>query len=79
MNTDQSNTNGSTQFLNFSDALNHLRWGEKIARRQWRSGSYLKAAYGGRRTGIEKRDSYGDLLTRNVSGIDVMAGDWFVL
>jgi hypothetical protein len=24
-------TQGSTQFLNFSDALNYLRWGELIA------------------------------------------------
>ena len=39
----QSNT-GSRQFLNFSEALYHLRWGERVSRRTW-GGYWLKMDY----------------------------------
>jgi hypothetical protein len=47
MRTENGN-NGTTEFLNFSAALNHLRWGDKIARRVWQPGIYLKVDYHGR-------------------------------
>jgi hypothetical protein len=45
MNIDLNNNNGSSEFLNFSEALNHLRWGERIARRTWREGKYIFMEY----------------------------------
>lgn len=74
MNIDQNTKCGSTEFLNFSDALNHLRWGEKIARRGWIKNKYAKAVYGGTQpTQLTIRGGF------NLSGLDIMAEDWYVL
>ena len=35
----------STNFLNFAQAMEHLRWGEKIARRPWQTGSHIQIDY----------------------------------
>lgn len=74
MNIDLNTKCGSTEFLNFSDALNHLRWGEKIARRGWRKKKYAKAVYGGTSpTHLTIVNGFG------LSGADIMAEDWYVL
>ena len=81
MNLDQKNNNGSTEFLNFSDALNYLRWGERIARRTWKPDSYLKANYTGGRSRIElfvKRISSWPVEWRD-NCEDLLAEDWYVL
>jgi len=73
MNIDQSNNNGSTEFLNFSEALNHLRWGEKIARRSWRSNKYAEAVYRNSETTLRVIEGLGP------TNVDIMAEDWYVL
>ena len=76
MNTNQNPQNGSTNFLNFSDALHHLRWGEKIARRAW-SGSYVEVEYYEKETTLYIEDMYG--RSYRISGEDIMAEDWYVV
>ena len=81
MNIDQKQKQqtGSTEFLNFSDALHHLRWGEKIARRCWGTGPYVYAEY---INGEENRLKYvgPNGPTNNwLHGVDIMAEDWYVI
>ena len=78
MNIDQNQQNGSTEFLNFSDALNHLRWGEKIARRKWK-GTYIKVVYGATFTSFRLYDYHGYGIRNSLVGEDIMAEDWYVV
>ena len=77
MNTAPSNSNGTTEFLNFSDALNYLRWGERIARRSWVR-KYVVADYSGQTAGLIVRYNGANIRT-TLSGTDLMAEDWYVL
>lgn len=81
MNIEQATHNsGTSEFLNFSDALHHLRWGRKIARRSWPAGSFLKAIYNTGATYIIRGDSIGRISgPTSVSGEEIMAEDWFVV
>lgn len=74
-----SNPNQNTEFLNFSDALHHARWGEKLARRVWH-GEYYVVVYGNGSPYLEKRNGWNDRpMSTNVGGTDLMAEDWYVL
>lgn len=77
MNTDPNSINGSTEFLNFSDALHHLRWGEKVARRSWPEDTWLEIVYGHNETRLWKIEGLG--TNRWVHGIDLIAEDWYVV
>jgi len=76
----QSNT-GSRQFLNFSEALNHLRWGERIARRSWNKDRYIQIQY--RPTDNDNRIiCYPDYCVPslwNCTVPEILAEDWYVL
>jgi hypothetical protein len=76
MNTDQNIKCGSTEFLNFSDALHHLRWGDKIARRAWKGEMYLHIDYIKRRI-IVYIDGRVPTVWSGNEGI--LAEDWYVL
>jgi hypothetical protein len=78
MNIDLNNNNGSTEFLNFSEALNHLRWGDCIARRSWPEGDCAMASYHSTPTGLVVVRRRGSMQA-NMEGEDIMAEDWFVL
>jgi hypothetical protein len=77
MNIDQSN-NASTEFLNFSEALHHLRWGDKIARRKWTRNRHVQAQYGQDITGIAVITP-GFTTHYRLGGSDIMAEDWYVV
>jgi hypothetical protein len=74
MNIDLNNNNGSTEFLNFSEGLNHLRWGDRVARRGWQEGRYIQLRY-------------PDMTILHFSGFgawqtsqkDILAEDWYVV
>ncbi len=75
MNIDQT---GSTDFLNFSEALHHLRWGDKIARRIWSTGQYVQATYTMGDTAL--RVVGGPRFERGkLTGTEIMAEDWYVV
>lgn len=78
MNIDQSQPKSATEFLNFSDALHHLRWGERIARRTWNNGRYVEAKYDGT-TALRVKDRDGSHIAGYLFGTDLMAEDWYVL
>ena len=69
---------GSTEFLNFSDALHHLRWGEKIARRVWTDGKCVEVRYDEEETHLYISGGYR-LDRMKLAGFEVLAEDWFVL
>ena len=72
--------NGSTEFLNFSDALNHIRWGEKIARRRWANDIYVVVIY--KKHGaptLVKQSQIAGLISSSIHGSDLLAEDWYVL
>lgn len=76
----EHNPNQTTQFLNFSDALNHLRWGERIARRTWKTGSYLKINYTPPRSRIELCVAdVGRSMEWYNNCEALLAEDWYVL
>jgi hypothetical protein len=76
MNTDQNK--GTTQFLNFSDALNHLRWGERIARREWKGEMYLWLDYSPERHHILLYIEGRVPITWS-GNAGILAEDWYVL
>jgi hypothetical protein len=84
MNTDLNNNNGSSNFLNFSDALNHLRWGERLARRGWSGRANIKINYvpesASAKPRIERTRS-GDRYSERwyPTQTDILAEDWYVL
>ena len=77
-NPNQNNT-GSTQFLNFSDALNHLRWGDRIARRSWRKGQSAVVDYRDPDATIRVEGTGHGSEANFHSGADILAEDWYVL
>lgn len=77
MNIDLSLSKGTTEFLNFSDALHHLRWGERIARRSWEK-MYVVVTYYDLNPSIKVVSNDG-LIGTSLSGRDIMAEDWYVL
>ena len=79
MNTDQNTKCGSTEFLNFSDALNHLRWGDRIARRNWAKGEYVRALYESGPVSLRRYAGRFGGSQRSLIGSDIMAEDWYVL
>lgn len=76
MNIALNNNNGTTEFLNFSDALNHLRWGERIARRLWNGEMYLRLDYNKHRIILYIEDRVPITWS---GGADLLAEDWYVL
>jgi hypothetical protein len=82
MNIGQRNPNqndaGSTQFLNFSDALHYLRWGERIARRSWPQGKSVVVDYRTEATFLVETTQSCNVL-RYLTGTDILAEDWYVL
>lgn len=76
MNSEQTR---STQYLNFSDALHHLRWGERVARRTWSPGYYIKVAYHRSSTRIMHHSPYAAPEGWRVPSTQLMAEDWYVL
>jgi len=78
MNTDQKNT-GTSNFLNFSDALNHLRWGDRIARRSWRKGQSAVVDYRNGDATIRVEGTGHGSVANFLSGVDILAEDWYVL
>jgi hypothetical protein len=78
MSTGQNST-GTSNFLNFSDALNHLRWGERIARRKWLPGEYIQMDYNGDRTTIFFHDEYCADDDWEPSPRMILAEDWYVV
>ena len=85
MNIDQSNNNGSTEFLNFSEALNHLRWGDRIARRGWNGkGMCIQIQYPDVHSKMKRPYIYmtpvdSICVPWVASQTDLLAEDWFVL
>ena len=81
MNSELNNPNtGSTEFLNFSEALNHLRWGEKVARRSWDTGSYLRVNYRRDRSRIEVTvAAIRRTIEWNNNCEALLAEDWYVV
>jgi hypothetical protein len=80
MNTDLKPQSATTEFLNFSDALHHLRWGERVARRVWSSGHYVEVLY----TNVESprlliKNRLAQTTMMHIGGHDLMAEDWYVL
>jgi hypothetical protein len=73
------NNAGSTQFLNFSDALNHLRWGDRIARRNWRKGQSVVVDYRHPDATIRVENKGYGYTDNYLSGADILAEDWYVL
>lgn len=69
--------NGSTNFLNFSDALNHLRWGERVARRTWKHAN-LKLHYPEMNILAHNRE-YDINLQWTPTQSEILAEDWYVL
>lgn len=84
MNTDLNN-NGSTEFLNFSDALNHLRRDDRITRRGWNGkGMHIAIQYPDPNSKMKRPYIYmypidGMLVPWVASQTDLLAEDWFVL
>lgn len=75
MNTDQNK--GSTEFLNFSDALHHLRWGERIARREWKGEMHLWLDYSSHRILLYIEGRVPLIWSSNSEC--VLAEDWYVV
>jgi hypothetical protein len=75
MNTDLNSNNGSSNFLNFSDALNHLRWGDRIARRGWKGHIILN--YTDRPAPFLA--CTGGWMPWSPTSAEILAEDWYVL
>jgi hypothetical protein len=71
--------NGTSEFLNFSDALNHLRWGERLARRQWRQGEWIQIDYNTTPTTIFFHDRFENEDDWCPSPRMLIAEDWYVV
>jgi hypothetical protein len=69
----------TTEFLNFSDALHHLRWGSKIARRSWPTGSYIHLNYDFRTVYAYPADSNCGPVLWHTAPSDIVAEDWYVV
>lgn len=79
MSTGQNNT-GTSNFLNFSEALNHLRWGERVARRKWREGQFIQVDYTSEpKAHIFYHDEFGNEDDWEPSDRMILAEDWYVL
>ena len=79
MNTGQHTDKGSTQFLNFSDALNHLRWGDCIARRSWPKGQTVVVDYRISPATIRVEGTGRGIAEHFLSGSNLLAEDWYVV
>ncbi len=80
MNTGPRTNNGSSNCLNFSDALTHLRWGDRVARRIWKDGIYLHTVY--RNDGsafVEMAHPQQGAINTMISGTHIMAEDRYVI
>lgn len=71
----------STQFLNFAEAMNHLRWGEKLARRNWQPGSHIQIDYEAQPPCLVLRVAHIDMVrTRcELPSHHLLAEDWYVV
>jgi len=79
MNIAPSN-NGSTEFLNFSDALHHLRWGNNISRREWKGGAELVMNYNGEVPDFVVVYNHSPRgMDISLESRDIMAEDWYVV
>lgn len=78
MSTGQSST-GTSNFLNFSDALNHLRWGERVARRTWIPGEYIMIDYHEQPPYIVFYNEWGNVDEWWPSARMILAEDWYVV
>jgi len=78
MSTDQTST-GTSNFLNFSDALNHLRWGERVARRKWQEEEFIQIDYNVSPACLFFHDEWGNEDDWNPSERMILAEDWYVL
>jgi len=85
MTSNNSVTSGSTEFLNFSEALNHLRWGERVSRRGWNEkNQFIKLQYPDEHSKMRHPYIYIAPVNRVLvpwtpTQTDLLAEDWYVL
>lgn len=77
MNTVLSVPSGTTEFLNFSDALHYLRWGERVSRRAWKGTKTIRVKYG-QKPRLISSTRYSDSLWVPDSAC-LLAEDWYVV
>ena len=84
MNTELNN-NGSTEFLNFSEALNYLRWGDRVARRGWNDKNmHIAVQYPDQNSKMGRPYIYmvpvdSVPIPWVASQADILAEDWYAL
>lgn len=70
--------------MDFSDALEALKDGYKVARKIWNKGEYIKAQFPDKNSKMTSpylygRGSNGSIAPFNVKDSDVFTNDWFIV